>query len=200
MHPNPAFATLDADGALALAHRIGIAHIFLVDREGRPLVAHAPVVRSGPRALRFHLARGNRATRHLDGATVLLSLVGAHGYVTPNWYAAPADQVPTWNYVGVEVDGTARALGEDGLVAQLDALAAQHEPGLSPVPWTRGKMASARFEAMLKAITGFEVTVAAVRATTKLSQNKPAPDRARVVAGLAATGNAALADAMREAM
>jgi transcriptional regulator len=200
MHPNPAVAKLDEDTALALAHRIGIAHIFVAGGEGAPMVAHAPVVRSGPRALRFHLARGNRATPRLDGATVLLSLVGAHGYVTPNWYEAPADQVPTWNYVGVEIDGVARALDENGLVAQLDALAEQHEPGLSQVPWTRGKMAPPRLAAMLKAIIGFEVEVSAVRATVKLSQNKPAPDRARVMAGLAAAGNAALADAMREAV
>jgi transcriptional regulator len=197
MHPNRAFHVADDEEALALAHRIGLAHIFLTDGDGAPMVAHAPVVRTGARALRFHLARANRVIRHLDGARVLLSLVGAHGYVTPSWYEPPGDQVPTWNYVGVEIEGRARILEEPGLIEQLDQLAAQHEPGLSPRPWTRDKMAPARFAAMLKAIIGFEVTVETVRSTIKLSQNKPDKDRAGVIAGLDAAGNHVLARAMR---
>lgn len=197
MHPNRAFHVLDDEAALDLAHRIGLAHIFLTGPDGAPIVAHAPVVRAGPRLFRFHLARGNRAVRHLEGARVLLSLVGAHGYVTPNWYQPPGDQVPTWNYLGVEIEGVARGIDQPALVAMLDQLAAQHEPGLSPKPWTRDKMAPARFDAMLKAITGFEVAVTEVRSTVKLSQNKAETDRAGVIAGLEAAGNAALAAAMR---
>lgn len=197
MHPNRAFHVLDDEAALDLAHRIGLAHIFLTGPDGAPIVAHAPVVRAAPRLFRFHLARGNRAVRHLDGARVLLSLVGAHGYITPNWYDPPGDQVPTWNYLGVEIEGIARVVPEPDLVDQLDRLAAEHEPGLSPKPWTRDKMAPARFAAMMKAITGFEVEVTEVRATVKLSQNKPEADRLRLIAGLEAAGNAALATAMR---
>lgn len=197
MHPNRAFHVLDEEGALDFAHRIALAHIFLTGPEGAPIVAHAPIVRAGPRLFRFHLARGNRAVRHLDGARVLLSLVGVHGYISPNWYQPPGDQVPTWNYVGVEIEGVARVVPEPELVDQLDRLAAEHEPRLSPKPWTRDKMAATRFEAMLKAIIGFEVEATEVRSTVKLSQNKSETDRAGVIAGLEAAGNAALASAMR---
>ena len=60
-------------------------------------------------------------------------------------------------------------------------------------------MDPAKFDAMRRAIRGFEVEVTAVRVTRKLSQNKPAADKAGVVAGLVATGNRALAEAMRGA-
>jgi transcriptional regulator len=196
MHPNPAFHDRDEEAALAAAERIAFAHIVAVV-DGVPVVAHAPVVRAGERAFRFHLARGNRLTPHLDGARVLLSLVGAHGYVTPNWYRPTGDQVPTWNYVAVELEGTAQLLPDVALVEQLDRLAEVHEPGLSPAPWTRGKMDSAIFDAMRKAIRGFEVMVDALRITSKLSQNKPTHDRDGVIAGLEASGNTALALAMR---
>lgn len=196
MHPNRAFHDLTDEAAIALAAEIAFAHIAAVI-DGRPAVAHAPVVRSGERAFRFHLARGNRLTRHLDGAPVLLSLVGAHGYVTPNWYGSPGDQVPTWNYLAVEIDGKARLLPDEGLIEQLDGLADIHEPGLSSRPWTRAKMDPARFDAMRKAITGFEVEVDAVRVTRKLSQNKPLSDRIRVMRGLEAAGNQELAAAMQ---
>jgi transcriptional regulator len=196
MHPNPAFHDRDEEAALAAAERIAFAHIVAVV-DGVPVVAHAPVVRAGERAFRFHLARGNRLTPHLHGARVLLSLVGAHGYVTPNWYRPTGDQVPTWNYVAVELEGTAQLLPDVALVEQLDRLAEVHEPGLSPAPWTRGKMDSAIFDAMRKAIRGFEVMVDALRITSKHSQNKPTHDRDGVIAGLEASGNTALALAMR---
>ncbi len=198
MHPNRAFHDLADEEALALAERIAFAHICAVV-DGRPMVAHAPVARAGPDRFRFHLARGNRLTRHVDGAPVLLSLTGPHGYVTPNWYQPPGDQVPTWNYVAVEIDGTAHLASDEDLIELLDRLAELHEPGLSPRPWTRDKMDPAVFGGMLKSIRGFEVTVEAVRVTNKLSQNKPASDRSAVIAGLEASGNPDLAKQMRAA-
>ena len=198
MHPNRAFHDVDDDAALEAAERIGFAHIVVV-ADGVPMAAHAPIVRAGGRVFRFHLARSNRLTPRLDGARVLLSLVGAHGYITPNWYDPPGDQVPTWNYVAVEIDGTVCQLPDEALIEQLDRLAEIHEPGLSPVPWTRGKMDPTKFDAMRNAIRGFEVVVEAVRVTNKLSQNKPADDRDGVIAGLEASGNTALAAAMRAA-
>ena len=196
MHPNRAFHDLTEEQALAAAERVAFAHIFAVV-DGGPMVAHAPIVRSGDRTFLFHLARGNRIARHLDGATMLASVVGEHGYITPNWYQPPGDQVPTWNYIGIELEGTARLMPDEALIRQLDRLAELHEPGLGAPPWTREKMTPSVFDAMRKAIQAFEIVVNAVRITNKLSQNKPAQDREGVIAGLEASGNGALAAAMR---
>lgn len=193
MHPNPAFRS-DATQAdlLARAERTGFAHIFAATPAG-PMVVHAPVTLHGA-ALRFHVARANRIAPHLDGAPVLLSLAETVGYVSPNWYVAPGNQVPTWNHVTIECDGIAHAIDEAALTEQLDRLAAVHEPRENP--WTRAKMDAGIFARMLAGIHGFEVPVTAVRDTTKLSQNKPAADRAGVIAGLRRAGNTALADRM----
>lgn len=191
MHPNPAFRPTDAD-LLAAAERIGFAHIFATTTDG-PMMVHAPLTRHDD-TLRFHVARGNRLTRHLDGAGVLLSLAEVDGYISPNWYVAPGDQVPTWNYVAIEIDGIARAIDEAALVEQLDRLAAAHEPRDNP--WHRAKMDPAVFARLLIAIRGFEVEITAIRGTTKLSQNKPDADRAGVIVGLQHAGNHALADRM----
>ncbi len=165
------------------------------------MLVHAPVTRHGD-ALRFHVARHNRAAAHLDaahldGATALLCVVPVDGYVSPNWYAVPGDQVPTWNYVAIEIEGLLRRLDEGELVEQLDELARVHEPRVNPgAPWTRAKMDPARFRAMLAGIRGFELCPTMVRGTTKLSQNKTPADRAGVVAGMEAAGNRAMAAAM----
>jgi transcriptional regulator len=93
-----------------------------------------------------------------------------------------------------------RALGEDDLVAILDDLSAAHEARLLPKrPWTRAKMTPGRFEAMLPAITGFELRVAELRGTAKLSQNKGAADVEGVIAGLRASGKPHQADLVAKA-
>ena len=193
MHPNPAFRPR-AD-LLDRAAAIGFAHLFAATPAG-PMVAHVPLTRHGDE-LWFHAARANRLHAHLDGASVLASIAGPDGYVSPNWYAAPGNQVPTWNYTTIEIDGITRALPEADLYVQLDALADRHEP--RPAPWTRAKADPAAISAMLRAIQGFALHVTAIRGTDKLSQNKGAEDRARVIAGLRARGNAALADTMAAA-
>lgn len=197
MHPDPAFRA-DPSDALARIASLGFAHLFAATPAG-PMVAHVAATRHGD-ALRVHLSRANRLTPHLDGAAVLLSVSGVEGYVSPNWYDPPGNQVPTWNYVAIEVDGIARATDEAALVEQLDAIAASHEPRVNPAaPWTRAKMDDAVFRRMLGGIRGFELAVTAVRTTAKLSQNKPDADRAGVIAGLLASGNDALAAAVERA-
>lgn len=191
LHPNPLFRP-DPATLLDQAAAIGFAHLFVTTASG-PMVAHAPVTRHGAN-LRLHLARANPVHPHLNGARILASVAGPDGYVSPNWYERPGNQVPTWNYVAIELEGIARALPEAELLEQLDALADRHEP--RPGPWTRAKADPAVIAAMLRAIEGFKIEVVAVRGTTKLSQNKSAADRAGVAAGLRARRAYALADAM----
>lgn len=195
MHPNRAFR-FDSDAAiLDWAVARGFAHIFADTPEGL-MVVHAPIIAAGAGTVRFHVSRNNRMTPHLDGARVLISVAGPDGYITPNWYVDGAASVPTWNYVSAEIDGTARAIDEEALTDQLDTLAALHEPRVAPDrPWTRDKMPEDRFRAMLKAITGFEVAIEAIRGTVKLSQNKNDADVAGVMTGLRDSGNPDLAAA-----
>lgn len=81
----------------------------------------------------------------------------------------------------------AHALDEAALIAQLDALAALHEPSVNPgAPWTRDKTDPAVFAKMLRAIRGFAVEITAIRGTTKLGQNKRPEDRTGVIVGLRA--------------
>lgn len=197
MHPNSAFRPRQDDLAELLVREIGFAAIFAGTPDG-PRVAHAPVVLSDDRSsLQFHLARGNALTRHLAGANALAVVQGPDAYVSASWYT-DADQVPTWNYVAIEMEGMARKLDDAELIAQLDTLSARHEArvGANP-PWARDKMNPALFSKMTGAITGFEMRIAAWRPTVKLSQNKSAEERARVIEGIEATGHGALAQLMR---
>lgn len=187
MHPANAFHVADEAALLAHLATFPFCTIAAVV-DGRPVVAHAPVVvrRSGQGlALDFHLSRGNVLAAAIPGGfrAVLVSLA-ADAYVSPDWYA-DKDQVPTWNYVSVEAEGPVTPLDGTGLVALLDDLSAQEEGRLAPKPpWTRGKMSEGKFERMLGGIIGARLAVERLEGTTKLSQNKPQSDRAGVIAAL----------------
>ena len=189
MHPSAAFRVEDEVVLLAhLAQRPFVTLAAAVN--GRPVVAHAPVVmrRLGAGlALDFHVSRGNALAPALAvGFRAVAVSLGPEAYISPDWYA-DKDQVPTWNYVSVEAEGPVAALDDAGLVALLDALSVQEESRLLPKrPWTRAKMSPGKFENMTRAIIGARLTVERLQGITKLSQNKPLTDRAGVTEALGA--------------
>lgn len=197
MHPNPKFRWDEREEVLAFVRQLSFAHLFVEGPAG-PLVAHAPVVVTRAGNIRFHLANANPVARQIAGRVALASVAGPEAYVSPDWYGS-ADQVPTWNYVTAEARGPVRTLSADDLAALIDDLSAEHEGRLSPKrPWTRAKMTPGRFEAMLKAITGFELVIESLTGTRKLGQNKNAVERASAAEVLERMGEADMAALMRE--
>jgi transcriptional regulator len=199
MHPDSKFHWTDDAAMRDFIFAAGFGELIIVTPDGLR-AAHLPFVMAGDNALRFHIARSNIITPHLDGAEALLIVNGPHAYISPDWYGLP-DQVPTWNYIAVEVNGSMHALDEAALIAQSDALTAHNEAQLAPkAPWTRAKMDPRRFEAMLPAIQAFELRITELRGTQKLGQNKPAAARKAVADALADTGQHAVGAAMRDSL
>jgi len=201
MHPNPAFRPglpPAEERALlgAMIDEIGFGMVFATTRDG-PRVAHTPLQWTGDGAVHFHLARANALTAHLDGMTALAVINGPEGYVSPRWYADP-EQVPTWNYVALELEGRVRRMDQDGLTGLLETLIARQEARVEAgEPWAMAEMPEAKLRGLLKGIVGFELEVQAWRPTFKLSQNKSPEERARVSDGLEAQGSLAIAQLMR---
>jgi transcriptional regulator len=197
MHPDPAFRWEDRAGMRALVSELSLGALFCATPDG-PRVAHVPVVWNDDDTLAFHISRGNGIARHLDGATALFVVQGPDGYISPDWYGLGADQVPTWNYVAVELEGRIMRTGHDALVEQVDRVTAENEKRLtSKAPWTRDKMNPARFDAMTRGIIGFTLTVQAWRGTLKLGQNKPEAARLAAADGVEAAGRRGIAHWMR---
>lgn len=193
MHPNNRFAWVDEDEMLAFVAKTAFATIFV---EG-PAVIHAPLAVNG-RSVSFHVARRNHAAERIDGSRVIASVLGRQGYNSASWYVSD-NQVPTWLYEVVEIEGVARVLHTEALIAQVDALTGVMEQLHSPEKiWTRAKMKPGKFEAMLNAIIGFSIEVDAIRGTRKFNQHKPPPDLEATVAGQAAASRDDLVAAIRE--
>ena len=195
MHPNPAFrGTAEADAmAFALSRGFGT---LTVNGGEAPLLAHVPFCAAGG-ALECHLVRSNPVLRTLPARAILV-VTGPDGYVSPDWYGI-ADQVPTWNYVAVHVEGRAEALPADALRGHLDRLSAAFESRLDKAPWTAAKMTPEVLERMMRAIVPVRLTVEAVRSTFKLNQNK-APEARLAAADRIAGGVGSELDALAAMM
>ncbi len=195
MHPNSAFRSEDRALFEALITEIGFGMVFLHTPDG-PRIAHVPLLLTEEGTLRFHLALGNALTRHLGGAQALAVVNGPDGYISARWYSDP-DQVPTWNYIALEMEGPVRRMDRAELLTLLEDVSAHHEARVTEgKPWTMDKMNPSKRDRMMDMIVGFELTVQAWRPTFKLSQNKSAEERARLIEGLKAQGTHAVAALM----
>ena len=196
MHPNPAFEWNDEKEMLRFAAEQSFAHIFTVALE-QLFVVHAPIIVVDGR-VQFHVSRRNRIADRLAGNPVLISVSGREAYQSANWYASK-NQVPTWHYEAVEIEGDAREMESGELASFLDRLSDIHERRVEPEnPWTREKMERGSFEAMTRAIIGFEVDPAAIRGTRKFNQSKGAEDIEATVAGQLKAGREDIVAAIRE--
>lgn len=136
--------------------------------------------------LHGHMARANPQWRAgtVEGLAIFM---GPDAYVSPSWYATKAETgkvVPTWNYVAVHASGPVEFY--DDPVRLLDVvtrLTALHEDA-RPDPWAVTDAPEAFVRSQLRGIVGVRMRIARLEGKRKLSQNRPAADRAGVAAGL----------------
>jgi transcriptional regulator len=119
----------------------------------------------------------------------LVTLQGAHDYISPSWYAGSG--VPTWNYQAVHVYGQCKVFNEPNeLKRVVDALTKKYESSF-PTPWQPDYGSS-----MLGAIVGIEIDINEIQCQYKLSQNRSEQDKQQVIEQLKLSGSKQLAEAM----
>lgn len=140
--------------------------------------------------LQCHLARNNPVWLRLqDGARVLVVFQGPDAYISPSWYATKAETgrvVPTWNYLAVHAEGSARIVEDPNwLKSHLHRLTDQHEASMDN-PWSVDDAPMDFTERLVQAIVGVEIEIETLVGKLKASQNQPEKNRAGVKAGLEA--------------
>ena len=188
----------------AASHRViaenGFGELVTVDAAGAPFASHLPFLLDparGPNGtLIAHMARANPQWQHFaNGKSALAMFHGPHAYVSPAWYAThPA--VPTWNYSIVHAYGTAEPIEDVAELERLVARLADHHEAGAATPWRLADQPEKYRQGMLRGISGFAIRVTRLEGKFKLSQNRDAVDRGRVIAALREEGNTDLADLM----
>ena len=185
------FDNTDREQSLALMRAHPLATVISVDQdEGSPFVSHLPLViqPDGDGLVCIgHLSRANLHWKLQGGRQATAIFHGPDAYITPTWYVQNA--VPTWNYAVVHVRGMVTLIEDRaGIVRCLEALTAAVETG--PDAWKFWIPENLR-DTLESAIVGFRLTVDTVQSKFKLSQNRSAADRERVLRGLAGRSDAA---------
>ena len=201
------FDAPDRQAMLALIDDAPLATLVVCSENGLQ-AEHLPMLCSddgdGRCRLQGHVARANPIWRGaLAGVPALAVFHRDSHYVSPGWYPSKREHgkvVPTWNYTVVHVHGVLTAIADPGWLREfLGRLTARHEAMLES-PWRVEDAPPDYIEKMLGAVVGVELTVDRLQGKWKLSQNRPAQDRAGVVAGLATLGTGpavAMSDVMR---
>ena len=186
---------LAAQHALIRAHPLGL----LISHGKGGLVANAIPFLVYPElsrlgTLRAHVARANPQWRDLQTADeALVVFQGVQHYVTPSWYETKRETgkvVPTWNYLIVQARGRPMVTDDAAwLRDQIEALT-REERSRRAAPWAVGDAPEDFIAQQMRAIVGVEIEIADIKGKWKASQNRKAEDRAGVIAGLEAEGDA----------
>jgi transcriptional regulator len=167
--------TLTADGLIA-------SHVpMLLDPEPTPYGT-----------LLGHVARPNPQARgSVPGVQALAIFQGPDAYITPSWYATKRNNgkvVPTWNYVTIHAYGPVEFFNDTERLRAIVTRLTEREERARTEPWAVTDAPADFIDGMLKGIVGFALPIARLEGKWKMSQNRPAQDRAGVVAGLEADG------------
>lgn len=162
---------------------------FMLDRENNRLLAHT--------------AKANPHWQVLESATdCLVSFQGPHCYISPSWYVTP-NLVPTWNYVTIEVRGSATLIEDREIsVDVIRQLVEAHEKH-QPEPWAMSRVSPLMLDTMFTQIVTFEIAISAINGKAKLSQNRPKADRESAIETLSRSSDQtenAVAELMRQKM
>ena len=142
---------------------------------------HLEAARGSHGTLEAHLARVNPHCAALEaGAASTVIFRGPDAYVSPRWYTDPAKNVPTWNYVAVHVHGRPRVHEDTATILSfIGRLTDEHEAFIER-PWSV-RDAQSYAERLASQVLAFEIPIERLEGKFKLSQNRPAADRAGVM-------------------
>lgn len=149
------------------------------------------LMESGSDMLLFgHLSRANPQWKTFEQTPEALAVFeGPHAYVSAAWYSIPS--APTWNYVTVQMYGTARAIeNHDQLYELLKHLVELQEQG-TPEGERYGIDAMPKdvLRNMTDSVVGFTFKVTTVECAAKLSQNRNAKDYRNIISKLRERGD-----------
>jgi transcriptional regulator len=175
----------------------------LISYHGDQLVAsHYPVLLDedcDELAVFTHVGRPDEELHGFGQREIMLIVQGAHGYISPSWYAPGATRAPTWNFTAAHCYGVPQILDEESNLHTLARLVQHFErhvkdPMLLDLEWAAP---------VAKGTVGIRLPITRFQCKIKMSQDKDPETQQRVIRALLAPGtyhNPRLADEMQRAL
>jgi len=191
MYTPPAFRLDDRDDIRAVIRAARLANFVTATADGvqaTPLPLYLDESEGEHGVLYGHLSRANPQWRMPAIGDGLAIFMGPDAYVTPSWYATKQETgkvVPTWNYVAVHAYGPVEFFDDTARLLEVVTRLTDRHEGERQAPWAVSDAPSDFVQAQLRGIVGMRMPLHRLEGKRKLSQNRPAGDRAGVAAGLA---------------
>ena len=133
-----------------------------------------------------HISKLNPQIENFEeNGNVLAIFSGAQSYISSPWY--DYEEVPTWNYLAVHVEGKIEILNEEQKLLHLENLVNKYEKN-SENPIST-KTLSEKTMSQANGILAFNLIVTKIDAVKKLSQNKNENNKKSIVSHLEKSGD-----------
>ena len=148
-----------------------------------PVATHLPLDLAtsgdGVSTLSGHVAKSNPHWRLFESRpeAVAIFLSPVNHYISSSWYDHP--NVPTWNYMSVQVYGRIKIVDESRLRISLRKMTQYHEK-ISSRPLTQ-EILETEIDKQIGGIIGFEMSIEKIEAAYKMSQNRDAGNYRRII-------------------
>jgi transcriptional regulator len=180
--PRP-FSAPENEDTASLVNELGFGVLF----SSHEMESHATSIPAnmlsldGRLVLEGHMARANPQTAHIRaGASAIFVVTGPHAQISPTWYDHV--NVPTWNYVSVQVAGTLSPVEDPALVKEsLRRLVSKYEDAGK---YSVDSLPEDFFRHEVMGLMAFRLQVQKATPCFKLSQNRNARDYKEIASRL----------------
>jgi transcriptional regulator len=167
----------------------------LVGENGGLVASHCPVLLGPEEELTVltHLGKPDDELHGIGEGELLVIVQGAHGYVSPSWYAPGATRAPTWNFSVAHLYGTPEVLSEEENLKALTRLVERFERDVEEPMFLERRWATP----FARGTVGIRLRVDRFTCKRKLSQDKDPVSQRNVIDHLRRPGpyqHPALAD------
>jgi len=170
----------DKDEIIAFMKQFSFATI-ITAKDNIPTATHLPfLVSSGSEEiiLTSHFAKANEQWKDIQTNNVLVIFSEPHAYISPKNYDKELN-VPTWNYISVHAYGQGKLITEaENVFKVLENTIDNYESSYKE-QWNR--FPEEYKQKLAKGIVAFEITVKDLQAKKKLSQNRTATEKQKII-------------------
>lgn len=156
----------------------------LISTDGqRPFASHLPievVCEDEAYYLVGHLSTANAQLESLQNCqNVLVTFLGANHYISPKWYSH--ENVPTWNYIAVQINGEINLITENEALLKLLSLQVDKHENSVKSNLKLKELTPNLVSRELKGIVGFRINIQHLDVAYKLSQNRNTVDYLNII-------------------
>jgi len=183
MYTSPGFKISDHQEIIAFMRSYSFATI-VTSQNNIPVATPLPFAvteKDDDIYLHSHFAKANDQWKDIGSNDTLVIFAEPHAYISTQHYDREQN-VPTWNYMAVHVYGKGQIITDtDEALLELNHMITAFEKEYQS-KWD--SMPATYRDGMLKAIIPFRIKVTSIQAKKKISQNRSASEKERIIQAL----------------